>query len=246
MSKAPRYGLLPFVLLIICLFILGAGAGSVLATEDEAEAVEQSYTEAQKSAAIRAANEAILQIPQPRYIIHTRQLAVQRVYRARALVDESINVYGAVEADFPGLKQLVEAEEKVLMIAAIEEFHQAIDKLPPLDQITEADRAAVEEARRLADLALQYGATRFDLCWWYDALRDAEDKINNNDNDENDENDEEVDENDNDEDKIDKPEEPLRPMPPTGGVAGAIAAGLIFSGAGIYLIRKRKKLRQRI
>ncbi len=57
------------------------------------------------------------------------------------------------------------AEAATAKDQALEEVRAAIKALPPHDKLTEADRPAVLEARRLADRVMaQYGLSEYDIC----------------------------------------------------------------------------------
>jgi len=57
------------------------------------------------------------------------------------------------------------AEAATAKDRALEEVRAAIKALPPHDKLTEADRPAVLEARRLADRVMaQYGLSEYDIC----------------------------------------------------------------------------------
>jgi hypothetical protein len=230
MSKLVRYGLLLLVVSMIGLSLFVISPQAVYATEEEIEleqAAEFEYTEAERTSAIVAANNAILRIPRASQIVSLDQVAITLIAEARALVEHAKEYYHAEDKDFPSLSKLVEAENIVLKLLAVRAAQDAIDALPPISLITEEDRAAVEEARRLVDIAMVvHGATRFDICWRLDLLIDIEDKF----------------------DDVEPEPEPTPPpkpddripTPPTGGMPGLIAMGLLLSGAGMLFVKQRK------
>jgi hypothetical protein len=230
MNKLVRYGLLLLVVSLIGLSIFFIGAPVVLANEEEA-VTNEDYTPAERAAAIEAANVAISRLPQPHQIVAYEQAFIDDVAKAFALVEIARDDYDAEDSDFDDLAKLYAAERHVFKLLAIQTARDAIDLIPPLDQITEADRETIEEARRLVDYAMQeYGATRFQICWRYDYLQDAEDKLP-----------EEV-----------EPEPQPKPEPPkddrvstprTGGISGLVAFGAVLSGIGFYLINRRNSKR---
>lgn len=237
MKKPVKYGLLLLALSLIGLSFLTVGAQTVFATEEEAEPelTSQELYSQEKKAAIKAANEAISNIVDPDFIIAYEEKFVQDVARALSLVETARAEYGAVDSDFKNLKLLDRAEKKVLMFLAIQDFKDAVDKIPPLDEITEADRPLIEEARRLAIVAIEvYGATPFSLCWRYYYLEDAEDEL--------DEIDEPEPEPEPEPKPEPEPEEPddREPTPPTGGLTGTFAIGALLAGAGFLFFKKKK------
>jgi len=232
MNKPVKYGLLLLALLLIGLSFFTVGAQTVYATEEEAESelTSQELNSQEKADAIKAANDAISKIVEPDLIIAYEEKFVQNVARARSLVEIAREEYDAVDSDFKNLNLLNRAEHKVLMLLAIQEFKDAVDKIPPLDEITEADRPLIEEARRLATIAIEeYGATPFSLCWRYYYIEDAEDRLDD------------VDEEPEPEPEP-EPAEPIddrRPTPPTGGLTGTAAIGALLAGAGFLLTKKK-------
>ncbi len=227
MKKLVRYGLLLLVVSLIGLAILLIGAPVVLANEEAV--TNEEYTPAEKAAAIKAANDAIKRIPHPSLIVSYEQSYVDEVARAFALVEIAKEEYGAEDSDFPDLASLYEAELRVLKMYAIKNAQDAIDLIPPKEQITSEHRGLIEDARRLVNIAMNdFGATPFDICWRYDKLQEAEDALP--------------------EEEEPEPEQPKPepkpddrvPTPPTGGISGLITLGIILSGAGLMAARKRR------
>jgi hypothetical protein len=244
MEKLVRYGLLLIVLLlfVLSLFIISTQtvfAYSEEAVEDVTFAVEeQQYSPQDKANAIHAAADAILNLPPLNFIISAEQHdVIAAVARARALVDSAMETYNLHESSFYNLDKLTAAENKVAKLLAIKAAKDAIDAIPPLPDLIEQDRELIERARMLVDVAMQqHGATYFEICWRYDALKAAEVKI----------------------DDLDEPEplpEPIPqpvppdepvppngplPTPPTGGLTATIIAGLLLSGAGLLFMRKKR------
>ncbi len=219
MKKLPRYGLLLFILLLLGLALPALGAQPVYANED-AEAVENPSNPADKEEAIKAANEAIDRVPRARFIVSLEQVTLNYIHQARGLV-ETAKEYGATDNDFPHLNKLVEAEEALAKLEAVEAAKEAIRAIPPLGEITADDRELIEEARRLVNIAVDdYGATRFDICWLYDYLIDAEDVLPD----------------------VEEPEpEPKpEPLPPTGTLTASLVAGTLLTGTGIIFALKRR------
>ncbi len=240
MKKLVRYGLLLLALSLIGLTFFTIGTQTVFATEEEAEPelTSQELYSQEKADAIESANDAISRIVDPDFIIAYEEQFVQDVARALSLVETARQEYGAVDSDFKNLQLLNRAEHKVLMFLAIQEFKDAVDLIPPLDEITEDDRPIIEEARRLAVVAMEkYGATPFSLCWRYYYLEDAEDELDD------------IDEEPEPEpvpEPVPEPEEPVDdrdPTPPTGGLTGTVAIGALLAGTGFLFIRKKKNRR---
>ncbi len=236
MEKQVKYGLLLLTCLLIGLIFLTFGAQAVFATEEaepEPELTSEEIYSYEKAAAIKAANDAISNIVDPDLIIAYEEKFVNDVALARSLVEKAREEYDAVDSDFENLELLNRAEQKVLMFLAIQDFKDAVDKIPPLDEITEEHREIIEEARRLAVIAIEeFGATPFSLCWRYYYLEDAEDRLDD------------VDEEPEPEPEP-EPEEPddREPTPPTGGLAGTITIGALLSGAGFLFIRKLRSIK---
>ena len=238
MKKLTRYGLLLLVISLISFMVFFVYAPSVLANEEEGEpeteaaVTSEDYTPAKKAAAIEAANKAIEKIVHPSLIVAYEQSYINEVANAFALVEHAKTNYGAEDSDFPNLAKLYEAEKRVLKMYAIKNAQDAIDLIPPKDQITEEHRPHIEEARRLVDIAMyEFGATPFEICWRYDKLNEAEDALP----------DEEP------EEEAPKPEKPKpkpdgrKPTPPTGGLSGLVALGTLLSVAGLMAIKKQKR-----
>ncbi|MDY6827485.1 MAG: hypothetical protein SVV67_10025 [Bacillota bacterium] len=226
MDKQVRYGLLLLVVLMLGVTLTVFIATPAYATEEEAE-MEQIFTAAEKRAAISAANDAIFLIPRVDHIVALDQKAVQQVAEARALVEKAKEEYGAVDADFPDLAKLLSAENIVFKLLAVKAAQDAIDVIPPLEEITEEHRPLIEEARRLVNIAMQeHGATRFDICWRLDALEDAEEKIG---------------EKEPEPTPPPQPPDDRQPTPPTGGPADTFTvAALLICGVGLFLYRQSR------
>lgn len=104
---------------------------------------------------------------------------------------------------------------------AIKAAHDAIEALPEFPEITEEHRAAVEEARRLTDIAIEeYGATWWEMCIRSALLEMIEVKL-----------DKFV-----DDDVADLPQE-RQPLPPTGGLPAMALLGTLLTGTGLLLRR---------
>lgn len=165
MKKLFKLGILLTIILLVGLICFSVSTQEANAT---------TYAQ-DKAGAIQAANKAIDRIYIP---VAFEQSFVEDVANARALVAHARSK-GAVDADFTGLTKLANAENEVRKFAAIQTAQNAIDRIPPVDEITSADRAKITEARRLVDIAMQqYGATVFDICWRYDLLAAAEEAAN--------------------------------------------------------------------
>lgn len=246
-----------FLVALTLLFVIFALAGAPLAYANENDDDEAVVAHGERIDAIRAANNAILRIPPISRIVSLEQTVVSYVAEARALVVRAMDDYGAVESDFSNLDRLEAAEWQIEKLRAIRAAKDAMDLLPPADQITEAHRLLVEEARRLVDIAMNvYGATRMDLCWRLDDLEDIEDEPDEDvdeeepdedvDEEEPDEDvdeeepDEDVDEEDEEEPEEDEPEAPV-PTPPTGGIPAAILASTLIAGGGLLLLKKQRR-----
>ncbi len=224
MSKLARYGFL-FIVLLVGLTVLAFGTQTVYAT-NESE-VELTSADADKEAAIEAADRAIRRVPKSfRYL---DPVIEESITEARALVDTAMADYGAERADFDDLDRLEAAEWQKEKSEAVQAARDAIDKIPPPAQITEEHRPIIEEARRLTDIAMEdYGATRLDLCWRYQALVDAEDRLDD------------VVEPDPDPAPDPDPDPDPDPLPPTGAITTTIVSGLLLTGAGLLFLGKRK------
>jgi len=226
MSKLARYGFL-LIVLLVGLTVLAFGTQTVYAT-NESE-VELTSADADKEAAIEAADRAIRRVPKSfRYL---DPVIEESITEARALVDTAMADYGAERADFADLDRLEAAEWQKEKSEAVQAARDAIDKIPPPAQITEEHRPIIEEARRLTDIAMEdYGATRLDLCWRYQALVDAEDRL-----------DDVVEPDpDPDPDPVIDPDPDPDPLPPTGAITTTIVSGLLLTGAGLLFLGKRK------
>lgn len=226
MSKLARYGFL-LIVLLVGLTVLAFGTQTVYAT-NESE-VELTSADADKEAAIEAADRAIRRVPKSfRYL---DPVIEESITEARALVDTAMADYGAERADFTDLDRLEAAEWQKEKSEAVQAARDAIDKIPPPAQITEEHRPIIEEARRLTDIAMEdYGATRLDLCWRYQALVDAEDRL-----------DDVVEPDpDPDPDPVLDPDPDPDPLPPTGAITTTIVSGLLLTGAGLLFLGKRK------
>ncbi len=235
MKKLVRYGLLLLVVSLVGLSLLAVGAQTAYANEEEEATIEELIAADEKAAAIKAANNAIDRLPDPSNIIAYEKSFIQDVAIAFSLVDVAREKHGAVDSDFINLAKLYEAQKRVLKFLAIKAAQDAIDLIPPKALITEADRATIEEARRLTNIAIyEHGATPFDICWRYDVLNGAEDEIG----------DEEEEEEEEEEEKpTPEPSKPddKQPTPPTGGIAISFAAGFTILGAGLVFISRRRK-----
>ena len=208
MNKLARYGIF-FIVLMVCLAVLAVSSQPVQATAGS--------TDADKEAAIEAANHAISRVP--KHFRHVDPVIESSIEEARDLVDTAMKDYGATRSDFPDLNRLEAAEKQLEKMDAIQAARDAIDKIPPPLQITEEHRNIIEEARRLTAIAMeQYGATYFDLCWRYKVLEDAEDRL----------------------DDVDDPDPEPDPLPPTGAMSTTIVSGLLLTGTGLLLWGKRK------
>lgn len=184
--------------------------------------IESGYTPAEKAAAIAAANDAIDRLPAPDLIVAYEQSYINDVARAFVLVQKAKDEFGAVDADFPTLARLYAAEQRVLKMLAIKEAQDAIDKIPPAENITEEHWPLIIEARRLLQVAMEvYGATEFDICWRYDKFMEAEEKV--------------ADEPEPEPAPEPKPKPKPTPTPPTGGLVVSAIAGAGLCAAGILL-----------
>ncbi len=236
MKKLARYGFLLLVLLV-GLTVLVFNNQAVYAT-DESE-LELTSTDLAKEVAVEAADRAISRVP--RYIRYLDPVIEESIYEARRLANEAMINYGAVRSDFHDLDRLEAAEKMQEKRYAIDAARAAIDKIPPLHQITEQHRAIIEEARRLTDIAIaQYGATWLDICWRYQALVDAEERVEDPYPDP--EPDPVVDPDPEPDPVVDPDIDPdLEPLPPTGAITTTILSGLALTGAGLWFLGKRKR-----
>ncbi len=115
----------------------------------------------EKQQAIDAANKAIADLPDPEDITLEDK---EDVEAARALVNKAKNDFGAVDDDFDDLAKLVAAEKMIGKLEAIEAANKAIADLPDPEDITLADKAAVEAARALVNKAKNdFGAVDADF-----------------------------------------------------------------------------------
>ena len=224
MKMSGRLKLLFVCAVLIGLVLAAFGPQAVFATEND-EASLQAAAEA-KSKAIIDAIQAIASIQNVQYLgLHHKA----EVELARMLVDIAIEEHGASESEITNLAKLLEAEYIIERLTAIQAAKDAIDAIPPLDELTWADKALVEEARRLVEIArTEYNATDFELCWRLRVLAEAEDKI----------------------DDMDEPDpEPTpppppaddRPMPPTGGMLTYLPAGMLALGLGLLAVNRRMR-----
>lgn len=228
MKEPVRYGLLLLVVLMIGFSVLSVGAQIVCANEEEATTMV--YTPEEKAAAVKAADDSILRILLIERFMLSADLQdfLADVIRSRILVDAAKEKYGVVDEDFLYLNKLIEAELKAEKFLAIIAARNAIDAISLYAEYTDEYREAVQEARRLVDIAMNvYGATYVDICWRYDVLLIAEKKIEEE-----------------PEPEPPKPEPKPKPKPiptpPTGGALLSVSAGLVLCTAGIVFIRCRK------
>ncbi len=238
MIKLARYGLLLLVLLV-GLTVLVFNNQAVYAN-DESE-LELTSTNFAKQTAVEAADRAISRVPS--YIRYLDPVIEESIYEARRLADEAMINYGAVRSDFHDLERLEAAEKMQEKRYAIDAARAAIDKVPPLHQITEQHRAIIEEARRLTDIAIeQYGATWLDICWRYQALVDAEERVEDPYPDPDPDPDPVVDPDPDPDPDVDPDIDPEpEPLPPTGAITTTILSGLALTGAGLLFLGKRKR-----
>jgi len=223
MNKLARYGFL-LIVLLVGLTVLAFDTQPVYANEESEIELTSSNTD--KDAAIEAADRAIRRVP--RSFRYLDPVIEENIAEARRLVDRAKANYGAERADFSDLDRLEAAEKQLEKTEAIEAARDAIDKIPPPAQITEAHRSIIEEARRLTDIAKEdYGATRLDLCWRYEALVDAEERL-------------EEAEPEPDPVPDPDPDPDPDPLPPTGALTTTVVSGLLMAGAGLLFLGKRK------
>jgi len=201
-KKPKSYGFLFISIMLITIFFIAFAAQPVYASQTE------------KEEAIEAADRAIRFLPQPENIMFPSPNLEDAIAEAQDLVNTAKNVYGATDDDFADLEKLQAVKEQTAKRKAVMDARAAIDALPPPLMITEADRAAVQEARRLVDRAIEvYGATRGDICRRVDRLEDAEERID-------------------------------EPTPPTGGFAIPGLFGALLTGTGLlftFKLRKKQK-----
>jgi hypothetical protein len=233
MKKLVGYGLLLVVVSLIGFSILIINPMIGYANVDEAE-LNLDFTPAEKADAIAAANDAIRRLPDPESIVAYEQSYINDAARAFVLVQKAKDEFGAVDADFPELAKLYAAEQRVYKMLAIREAQNAIDMIPPASHITEEHRPLIEEARRLTRIAMEvYGATEFDICWRYDVLKGAEEKVG--------EKEEPEPEPEPEPQPEPKPAPKPTPTPPTGGVVFSIVTGLGLCATGILFAGNFKK-----
>lgn len=228
MKNLVRCGLLLLVVSLIGLPLSVVSPQVSYANTDEAQ-LSLEFTPAEKAAAIEEANDAIRRLPDPDTIVAYEQAYINEAARAFVLVQIAKEEFGAVDADFPDLAKLYAAEQRVYKMLAIREAQQAIDLIPPASHITEEHWPLIIEARRLTNIAMEvYGATEFDICWRYDKLKDAEEKV---------------------EDEPEPEPEPPKPAPkpkptptpPTGGALLSVSAGLALCVMGTMIYKRRKQ-----
>ncbi len=240
MSKLSRYGFIYFIILLVGIMVFTVNAQEAFAIESEEDELEQTSLDADKKAAIDAANQAIRRIPSAENLRFLDPLIEKDIARARALVDTAIEDYGASETDFRNLSKLKAVEWQLERLEAIQAAKDAMDAIPAPAFIAEEHREIIEEARRLADLAAEvYGATDFELCYRLKGLIEAEKRLP--------EQEEEPEPEPEPEPELEpepEPEpEPVEPepipTPPTGGTFTSIVSGLLLTGAGLMFLRKR-------
>ena len=232
MKKSVRFGLLLLVVFIISISLIVLSDQPVFANEEEVEGehgeelTEEDIFEFYKAKAISNANRAIFRITNPDLVIGYEEAFMKDVAKAISLVEYAKEEFDAEDSDFDNLAKLRKAETKALKFLSIQAARDAVDKIPPLDQITSEHREIIEEARRLVLIAIQeHGATPFQICWRYEYLEDAEDRLP---------------EEEKPEPKPEKPDD-RKPTPPTGGVYGFLAAGLALAGTGFVYLNTRRK-----
>ena len=233
MKKSVRYGLLLLAVFIICMSLIILSSQPVYANEEEEveeeqednELTEEDIYEFYRDKAISDANRAIFRITNPDLVIGYEEAFMKDVAKAISLVEYAKDEYDAEDSDFDNLAKLHKAETKALKFLSIRAARDAIDKIPPLDQITSEHREIIEEARRLVLVAIQeHGATPFQICWRLEYLEDAEDRLPE------------------EEEPKPKPKpDDRKPTPPTGGVFGVLAAGLVMTGSGLLYLNTRRK-----
>jgi hypothetical protein len=166
-----------------------------------------------KQQAIDAANDAIEALPDPEDITLADKADV---VAARALVNTAKTVHGAVDADFPELQKLVDAEAMIAKLEAIKAADDAILALPSVDSLTLDDKPDVVAARALVNLAkANHGAVDADFTY-LSRLVAAENRI--------------------------RELEGLLPTPPTGGAEYLFLSGLLLSAVGTLVYAKRRSL----
>ncbi len=234
MTKLVKLGLLLLIVFLIGLSMLTVSAQVAYATDEETEEekFEEEVFALEKAKAIKDANDAIRRLQDPGTIVGYEEKLINDVIEAFKLVKYAREAYGAVDSDFENLSKLYEVEKQALKFLAIQEAKDAIDKIPPLSELTEEDREIVEKARHLVNVAiLKHGATHIQLCWRLTLLEEAEAKLGK---------------------KLEpepkpepkpkpkpKPEDKI-PTPPTGGMSGHMVMGLLFTGTGFLFIKQRR------
>lgn len=223
MKKPVRNTLLLLVVLFACLSVLIMSAPVAFATEQTTTQSDQEYL-ANRASAIARAKYAIGKIPDPSKIAAYEQDFIDRVAQAFALVEIAREEFDVEDHEIDNLAHLYEAEKRVLRMLAIRAAQDAIDLIPPADQITEEHRALIEEARRLVNIAIyEHGATEFEICWRLDKLKEAEGVLPEEPEPE----------------PKPKPDDRL-PTPPTGGITGLIMLGAALSGTGLLIANRRR------
>jgi len=224
MNRLVKYGLLLLVVSLLVLFGLGLSAQKAYANEEILTTT--AYTPVEKAVAIKAADDSIFRILLiDRFLLEEDlQKFVTDVTYARALVNAAKENYNAEDSDFMYLSKLLEAEKKAEKLSAILAARNAIDEIEKYPVYSNEYKAAVKEARRLVEIAVEeYGATDFELCYRRLLLEEAEDKIAREPQPE------------------PAPVDDQKPTPPTGSFPVGAIAGLLLSGSGIICIRKRLK-----
>jgi hypothetical protein len=208
-NKMFKYGLFLIVVSLLLLFGLGLSAQKAYANVETL--TTSTYTPA-KNAAIKAADDSIssIRILGNFFTEEDLQKFVTSVNNARAMVNSAKAQYNAKDSDFIYFSKLLEAEKQAEKLREIQAARNAIDKIANYPINSNQYKAAVKEARRLTDIAVEkYGVTNFELCHRRILLEDAERKI-------------------------------AREMatPVTGGSPAGVILGLMFLGAGILFYRK--------
>jgi len=209
MKKMFKYGLILIVVSLLILFGLGLSAQKAYANVETL--TTSTYTPA-KNSAITAADNSILSIRLSDSFILEEDIKkfVTSVNNARAMVNSAKAQYNAKDSDFIFLSKLLEAEKQAEKLLAIQASRNAIDKIANYPILSNQYKAAVKEARRLVDIAVEkYGATNFELCYRRILLEEAEFMIARG-----------------------------IATPVTGGSPVGVILGLMFFGAGIILYRK--------
>ncbi len=206
--KMPRYGFVLVTVLVISLMFLAFTPQTGYAADTE------------KEEAIEAADRAIRFLPSPGNIMFSTPELRSDIAEAQELVETAKDVHGATDDDFANLDKLSEVKEQTAKRKAIQDARDAIDAMPPPFTVTEEDRAAVEEARRLVDYAVEeHGVTLADICKRVDRLEDAEERLD------------------------EEPEPEPEPTPPTGGVSALGLVGALLTGTGLLFAIKTRNQR---